>query len=107
MTGKLVVAVAAASLAAIRPSAAADTEAVKELAPTRTLTYDSLPPFAEAVAGLAHSRRRLPDHRAIAVHKDRPAALAAVAAFINGAKRDGTLRRIFDAAGLTTLRVAP
>jgi polar amino acid transport system substrate-binding protein len=44
---------------------------------------------------------------AIAVHKDRPAALAYVSEFVTRAKTDGRLRRAFDAAGLSELAIAP
>lgn len=44
---------------------------------------------------------------AIAVPKNRPAALAAATAFIEEAKADGTVRRALDAAGLRNEAVAP
>ena len=44
---------------------------------------------------------------AIAVQKDRPAALARVKDFVERAKADGTLRRVFDDAGLKQLAIAP
>jgi len=44
---------------------------------------------------------------AIAVPKNHPAALKAVTDFVTTAKADGTLRRIFDNAGLKTLPVPP
>jgi len=44
---------------------------------------------------------------AVAVPKGRPAALAFATAFLERAKADGTVRRIFDAAGLKTAEVAP
>jgi polar amino acid transport system substrate-binding protein len=44
---------------------------------------------------------------AIAVPKNKPAALRYVTDFIEGAKADGTLRRIFDDSGMTKTRVAP
>jgi polar amino acid transport system substrate-binding protein len=44
---------------------------------------------------------------ALGLHKDRPAALARVKEFIESAKADGTIRRAFDAAGLSRLPVAP
>jgi polar amino acid transport system substrate-binding protein len=72
------------------------------------LTHDSLPPL----------QRDLPNSRildgafqitgvAIAVQKDRPAALAFVKRFIEDAKSDGTIRRAFDAAGLSGLLITP
>lgn len=44
---------------------------------------------------------------AIAVPKNRPAALAAASDFMRQAKRDGTVRRALDAAGLADEAVAP
>lgn len=44
---------------------------------------------------------------AIAVPPGRPAALATASAFLDRAKRDGTVRRAFDALGLTSEAVAP
>jgi polar amino acid transport system substrate-binding protein len=44
---------------------------------------------------------------AIAVRKDRPAALAYLTDFVTKAKTDGAIRRAFDAAGLVQLPVAP
>lgn len=44
---------------------------------------------------------------AIAVPKGRPAALAYAAAFIEAAKRDGTVRKALDGAGLKSAPVAP
>jgi polar amino acid transport system substrate-binding protein len=72
------------------------------------LTHDALPPL----------QRKLPGSRilngafqttgvAIAVQKDRPAALAFVKRFVESAKSDGTVRRAFDAAGLSGLPIAP
>jgi polar amino acid transport system substrate-binding protein len=43
---------------------------------------------------------------AVAVPKDRPAALAHVRSFMDGAKAGGLIRRIFDAAGLQATAVA-
>lgn len=43
----------------------------------------------------------------IAVPKNRPEALAEATAFLTAAKQDGTLRRAFDALGLTTEKIAP
>lgn len=43
----------------------------------------------------------------VAVPPGRPAALAAASAFLEGAKRDGTVRRAFDAVGLEAEDVAP
>ncbi len=44
---------------------------------------------------------------AIAVQKDRPAALLRVKDFVERAKADGTVRRAFDDAGLKQLAIAP
>jgi polar amino acid transport system substrate-binding protein len=44
---------------------------------------------------------------AVAVPKNRPAALAYVTGFIEAAKASGSVRRAFDAIGLTTSVVAP
>ena len=44
---------------------------------------------------------------AIGIQKNKPAALAYVKAFIEDAKKDGTIRKTFDSAGLQQLTVAP
>ena len=44
---------------------------------------------------------------AIAVPKNKPAALAYATEFIEAAKADGTVRRAFDAAGMKDAKVAP
>jgi polar amino acid transport system substrate-binding protein len=44
---------------------------------------------------------------AIAVPKNRPAALAFITAFIEEAKASGAVRRALDAMGLTSSQVAP
>ena len=72
------------------------------------LTHDSLPPLQQQLPG-----SRILDGAfqttgvAIAVQKDRPAALAYVKAFVDKAKTDGTVRKAFDTAGLNKLQVAP
>ncbi|MDR3465506.1 MAG: transporter substrate-binding domain-containing protein [Xanthobacteraceae bacterium] len=72
------------------------------------LTHDSLPALRAELPG-----SRILDGAfqvtgvAIAVPKNHPAALAAVTDFVIAAKQDGTLRRIFDEAGLSGLAVAP
>ncbi len=72
------------------------------------LTHDSLPPLQRQLPG-----SRILDGNfqvtgvAIAVPKNHPAALTAVTEFMTTAKADGTLRRIFDDAGLKALEVAP
>jgi polar amino acid transport system substrate-binding protein len=72
------------------------------------LTHDALPPLQLKLPGsriLAGAFQTT--GVAIAVQKDRPAALAFVKRFVEGAKSDGTVRRAFDAAGLSGLPVAP
>ncbi len=72
------------------------------------LSRDTLPPYLAQVPG-----SRITDgafqtvHVAIAVAKGKPAALAAVTEFLDAAKKDGTVRRIFDAYGLKDASVAP
>jgi polar amino acid transport system substrate-binding protein len=44
---------------------------------------------------------------AIAVRKDRPAALAFITGFMESAKANGAVRRAFDDAGLNQHAVAP
>jgi polar amino acid transport system substrate-binding protein len=44
---------------------------------------------------------------AIAVPKNKPAALGYVSQFMEAAKADGTVRRAFDNAGMKETRVAP
>jgi len=72
------------------------------------LSRDSLPPF---VAQLPGSRMVEGGFQftgvAIAVPKGRPQALACVTAFLEKAKKSGTVRRAFERAGLTHLDVAP
>ena len=64
------------------------------------LSRDSLPTYVKQIPG-----SRITDGAfqqigiAIAVAKGRPAGLAAVTAFMEAAKRDGTVRRALDAAG--------
>lgn len=72
------------------------------------LTHDALPLLQSELPG-----SRILDGAfqttgvAIAVQKDRPAALAYVTAFIEGAKANGVVRRAFDDAGLNRLPIAP
>jgi len=64
------------------------------------LGRDSLPPYIRQVPGSRMTEgafHHLPI--AIAVAKDKPAALAAITEFMNEAKQNGTVRRIFDAHG--------
>ena len=72
------------------------------------LTRDSLGPLAARVPGSRILEGAF--HRtgiAIAVPKNRPQALAYVTAFMDDAKASGVVRRVFDAAGLGSLEVAP
>ena len=72
------------------------------------LTRDSLLPLVSLVPGA-----RILDgafhqiQTAIAVPKDRPAALAYATAFMEQAKASGFVRAAFDNAGLKDLAVAP
>ena len=72
------------------------------------LTHDALPPLQKQLPG-----SRILDGAfqttgvAIAVQKDRPAALAYVKDFIESAKANGIVRRAFDDAGLNRLAIAP
>jgi polar amino acid transport system substrate-binding protein len=81
------------------------------------LTAGSAQAFALTHDALPSLQKRLPASRildgafqktgvAIAVQKDRPAALAFVTNFIEGAKANGVVRRAFDDAGLNRLAVA-
>jgi polar amino acid transport system substrate-binding protein len=72
------------------------------------LTHDALPALQKELPG-----SRILDGAfqttgvAIAVQKDRPAALVFVRDFVDRAKSDGTVRRAFDEAGLSGLPIAP
>jgi polar amino acid transport system substrate-binding protein len=72
------------------------------------LTHDALPTLQKQLPG-----SRILDGAfqttgvAIAVQKDRPAALAFITDFVERAKSDGTVRRAFDEAGLNGLPIAP
>lgn len=72
------------------------------------LTHDALPTLQKELPG-----SRILDGAfqtvgvAIAVQKERPAALAYVKDFMDKAKTDGTVRRAFDDAGLNRLSIAP
>jgi polar amino acid transport system substrate-binding protein len=71
------------------------------------LTHDALPVLQKQLPG-----SRILDGAfqvtgvAIAIQKDRPAALAFLETFLAGAKADGTIRRAFDDAGLAGLTIA-
>jgi polar amino acid transport system substrate-binding protein len=72
------------------------------------LGRDALAPYQAEIPGSRILEGHL--HRsgiAIAVPKQRPAALAYVSAFINEAKNSGLIRRVFDRAGLQSAMVAP
>jgi polar amino acid transport system substrate-binding protein len=79
-----------------------------ETAQAFALTHDALPTLQKQLPG-----SRILDGAfqtigvAIAVQKERPAALAYVKNFMESAKADGTVRRAFDDAGLNRLPVAP
>ena len=79
-----------------------------ETAQAFALTHDALPPLQKQLPG-----SRILDGAfqttgvAIALHKDRPAALAYVKDFVDSAKANGIVRRAFDDAGLNRLPVAP
>jgi polar amino acid transport system substrate-binding protein len=72
------------------------------------LTHDVLPKLQKQLPG-----SRILDGAflvagvAISLPKDRPAALAFLTDFVTKAKRDGTIRRAFDDAGLKELSIAP
>jgi polar amino acid transport system substrate-binding protein len=72
------------------------------------LSHDSLAQIAPGIPGSrildgGFQRTTI----SIAVPPGRPAALAEVTAFLDRAKRDGTVRRALDAVGLTSEPVAP
>jgi polar amino acid transport system substrate-binding protein len=79
-----------------------------ETAQAFALTHDALPILQKQLPG-----SRILDGAfqitgvAIAVQKDRPAALAYVKDFLESAKTNGIVRRAFDDAGLNGLSVAP
>jgi len=72
------------------------------------LTHDTLPPLAARVPGsriLDGDFNRV--YVAIAVQKNRPAALAYVTAFMEDAKASGAVRQAFNNAGFKAAEVAP
>jgi polar amino acid transport system substrate-binding protein len=72
------------------------------------LSRDSLPPFmAELPGSLIVDGGFQQTGIAIAVPKNRPVALAYVAAFMESAKASGIVRRALDNAGLKNEKVAP
>jgi polar amino acid transport system substrate-binding protein len=79
-----------------------------ETAHAFALTHDALPTLQKQLPGsrILDGAFQTTDV-AIAVQKERPAALAYVKDFMESAKADGTVRRAFDDAGLNRLPVAP
>jgi len=72
------------------------------------LSRDSLPTYVKQVPGSRMTEGAFQQIGiAIAVAKGKPAALAAVTAFINEAKTDGTVRKALDNAGYSDSLVAP
>jgi polar amino acid transport system substrate-binding protein len=72
------------------------------------LSRDSLRPYQAQVPGSRILEGNLQTTGiAIAVPKNRPAALAYVSAFLEQAKAAGSIRRAFDKAGLQSEQVAP
>jgi polar amino acid transport system substrate-binding protein len=72
------------------------------------LTHDALPPLQQTLPGsLILSGAFQVTGVAMAIQKNRPAALAKVSAWMVQAKTDGTVRRALDDAGLNTLTIAP
>jgi polar amino acid transport system substrate-binding protein len=64
------------------------------------LGRDSLPPYVKQVAGSRITEGEFQQIGiAIATQKGKPEALAAITAFMNEAKRNGTVRRALDAGG--------
>jgi polar amino acid transport system substrate-binding protein len=72
------------------------------------LTHDALPVLQKQLPGsrILDGAFQVTDV-AIAIQKNRPAALAYLQGFIESAKADGTIRRAFDDAGLGGLTIAP
>jgi len=72
------------------------------------LSRDTLPTYVKQVPGsLMVDGAFQKINVSIAVAKGKSAALAAVTEFLNAAKKDGTVRRIFDTHGLKETAVAP
>ena len=72
------------------------------------LGRDALVPYQAEIPGSRILEGRLHSSAiAIAVPKQRPAALAYVSAFLNEAKSSGLIRRVFDKAGLQSAMAAP
>jgi len=72
------------------------------------LTHDALPKLQKQLPGsIILDGAFQTVGVAIGIQKNKPAALAYLKVFIEEAKQDGTLRKIFDHAGLQQLSVAP
>lgn len=72
------------------------------------LTHDALPKLQKQLPGSVILDGAFQTVGvAIGIQKNKPAALAYVKAFIEDAKKDGTIRKTFDSAGLQQLTVAP
>ena len=72
------------------------------------LTHDSLPKLQKQIPGSVILDGAFQTVGvAIGVQKNKPAALAFVKAFIEESKKDGTIRKAFDSAGLQSLTIAP
>jgi polar amino acid transport system substrate-binding protein len=72
------------------------------------LSRDSLPPYVRQVPGSRMTDGAFQEIGiAIAVAKGKPAALAAVTAFMDEAKRNGVVRRALDKAGYPDIAIAP
>jgi len=72
------------------------------------LSRDSLPTYVKQVPGSRMTEGAFQQIGiAIAVPKGKPAALAAVTAFMEAAKKDGTVRKALDNAGYKDSAVAP
>lgn len=72
------------------------------------LTHDSLPKLQKELPGSVILDGAFQTVGvAIGLQKNKPAALAYVTAFVEAAKKDGTVRKAFDNAGLQALPIAP
>lgn len=72
------------------------------------LTHDSLPKLQKQLPGSVILDGAFQTVGvAIGIQKNKPAALTYVKEFVDEAKRDGTVRKAFDSAGLQSLAIAP
>lgn len=72
------------------------------------LTHDSLPKLQKQLPGSVILDGAFQTVGvAIGIQKNKPAALAYVKEFVDEAKKDGTVRKAFDRAGLQSLAIAP